>query len=130
MSTLDSLRALVRDTDSVVFQDADLQAALDVVGGTDLLRAAGVAVQTLAIEYAQQGKSVTTADLSVDLADRGPNLVKVAQSFFAQAAAIAEAGADSFIAVAEPGGRTPGWDGEVFWAPYGSPYYFGTEWIV
>jgi len=111
-----------------VFTDEDLQTALDVVGGIDLLLAAGVAVQTLALEYSAQGKSVKTVDLAIDLRSRGSDLMAVAKSFFEQSALVQQNEAAAYIAVAEPGGRTHDWGQNGIWTPWGNP--FDWEWRI
>lgn len=128
MTSLDSIRSLVRDTDQVVFTDDDLQVALDSAGGVDILRAAGIAIQSLAIEYATTGKSVKTADLAIDLRQRGTDLLAVARSFFDEALAVQEIAADNYVSVAEPGGRTHDWESGGIWVPWGNPT--GWEWRI
>lgn len=103
MATVADLRTLVRDENSAVFTDAALQSALNA-SGDSLLRAAGIAFQGLAAEYATVGRSIKTDDLAIDTRSRGENLLKVAQSYFAEAAAADEAAADSIFQVV---GRTP-----------------------
>ncbi|MDF2691706.1 MAG: hypothetical protein K0S65_89 [Labilithrix sp.] len=81
------VRSLVRDPSSVVFSDTDLGAAISASGGRSALRAAGVAFQSLAAEYALLGRSVRTDDLAIDTRSRGKDLLEVAKSFFDEAAA-------------------------------------------
>ena len=93
------VRSLVRDPGSVVFTDADLTTAISTSGGTSALRAAGVAFQSLAAEYAILGRSVKTDDLAIDTRARGKDLLEVAKSFFTEANAADARGADSFVAI-------------------------------
>lgn len=100
---LADLRALIRDEDELVFTDESLDAAILAAGGDSLLRAAGVAFQSLAAEHAIAGKSIRTDDLGIDTRGRGADLLKVAQSFFKEAAAADAAGADeTFVVVPLP----------------------------
>ena len=91
--------------DYAVFSDVALEVALATSGGS-VLRAAGHLCQTLAIEYAQSGKSIKTDDLAIDTRDRGKTLLDVARSFFSEADAAEGAAAVDFFAVAPFAGRT------------------------
>ena len=92
--------------DYAVFSDVALEIALVTAGGS-ILRAAGGLCRTLAVEYAQSGKSIKTDDLALDTRDRGKTLLDVAQSFFDEADAAEGAAAVDFFAVAPFAGRTP-----------------------
>lgn len=118
-TTTDELRLLVRDDDENVFSDEALQAAIDA-SGDNVLRAAGIAFQGLAAEYAQIGRSTKTDDLAIDTRGRGADLLKVAQSFFAEAAAADEASASGFVQIV---GLTPR-ECDTRWPvrPEGSPW--------
>jgi hypothetical protein len=88
-----------------VFSDAVLAAYL-AAAGDNLLRAAGNAVQTIAIVYSQQGKTQIKADdLGLTISDRGQALSDIAASFFRQADAAAAADVDDLFLVAPLGGR-------------------------
>lgn len=95
---IEDLRALLRDDDEVAFSDEALSVAI-VNAGDNLYRAAGMAVQSLAIEYAAAGRSIKTDDLMLDTRGRGKDLLEVAESFFAQARTEDAAGGDEFFAV-------------------------------
>lgn len=116
---IEDLRALVRDTDEVVFDDDALTVAINAAGDS-ILRAAGIAFSTLAAEYAALGRSTRTDDLAIDTKGRGHDLLAVAQSFFAQADAEDVRGSDDFLSVVEFGGRTASWPREdsVWWPDY------------
>lgn len=92
--TVDDLRKVLRDTDSVVFSNGDLATYRDTFPDS-IFRAASMAIRSLAIEYAAKSKSVKTDDLAIDLRSRGTDLLKVADSFLADAVA-ADADNDYF----------------------------------
>lgn len=100
-----ALRSLLRDDDSNVFTNAELQAAIDATGDDSILRAAGQAVQSLAMQYALAGKSIKTDDLGLDTTKRGSTLLDVAKSFFDEAAAADAAEADGGFQIVGFSGR-------------------------
>lgn len=124
---LDELRALLRDDDVLVWTDENLEAAISATGDVSILRAAGQAVQSLAIEYAMQGRSIRTDDLAVDQKGRGADLLAVAKSFFDQAsAADAVEAADHFEIVSfsgRPSARSCRVEGSPYPCSHG--YYCG-----
>lgn len=82
--TIPQVRALIGDGDSQWFTDDEIQAFLDVTGA-NALRAAGTAIQNMAINFAVQGRSIKTDDLSIDTRSRGSELAALAKQYFAQA---------------------------------------------
>lgn len=112
-----ALRLIVGDTASTpldppvadqgsyaIWSDDALSAALSAAGD-NAYRAAGALYLALASEYIQQGRSVKTDDLAIDTRTRGTDLLKVAQSFLAQADADDAAGASDFFQIVPFGGR-------------------------
>lgn len=113
--TVDQLRLLLRDENSVVFSDDQLELYRSTYPQS-IFRAAALAIRSWAIEAAAAGKSVKTDDLAVDLRSRGKDLLEVATSLEEQAEAEESAtGADYFNIVAPypvdrlPGARPPVW---------------------
>lgn len=92
------LRLLLGDADQAVWTDDDLALALTTAGGY-IYQAAGDLISSLAVQYAQQGKSITTDDLSINVTSRGPNLLAVAKSFYAEQAATLQQDASAFFAI-------------------------------
>ena len=135
-SSVGRLRLLLRDTDSTplspdvpgmanyaVFSDVALEIFL-LNNGDNLQRAAGNAVQSLAIEYAAAGKSIKTDDLALDIKGRGSDLLAVARSFYADADATENASYSGFFQIVSfPGrrGRSRATD-RVEGSPWPAPY--------
>ena len=103
---LSDLRELLRDTDEVVWQGEELEAAILAAGGESLYRSAGNAVQALAIQYAMSGRSTKTDDLALDTRGRGKDLLEVAKSFFDQANAEDARGSADYFDVVSPYGTS------------------------
>lgn len=82
--TISQVRALIGDGDSQWFTDDEIQVYLDVTDA-NALRAAGTALQNLAVNFALKGRSVKTDDLSIDTRSRGTELAALAKQYFAQA---------------------------------------------
>lgn len=82
--TIPRVRALIGDGDSQWFTDDEIQVYLDVTDA-NALRAAGTALQNLAVNFALKGRSVKTDDLSIDTRSRGTELAALAKQYFAQA---------------------------------------------
>ena len=113
------LRALVGDTNSTpidgstdtanyaVFSDATLMASL-LAAKSNLHRAAGDLYRTLAAQYIQSGKSIKTDDLAIDTRTRGTDLLKVAQSFYDEAALADAAAGGDFFQIIPYSGRSAG----------------------
>lgn len=99
------LRDLLRDGDELYWTDEELDAAILAAGGENINRAAGQAVQALAIQYALTGRSIRTDDLTLDAKDRGSDLLAVAKSFFDSAASDDSAAASDFFQIVPFGGR-------------------------
>ena len=103
------LRVLIGDTHAVptdpptpglaeydVYGDNDLASAIAVAQG-NLPRAAGNLLTTLAAEYAMEGKSIKTDDLSIDTTKRGATLLEVARAFLDEAGAVDQRGASDYF---------------------------------
>jgi len=82
--TIPQVRALIGDGDSQWFTDDEIQVYLDVTDA-NALRAAGTALQNLAVNFALKGRSIKTDDLSIDTRSRGTELAALAKQYFAQA---------------------------------------------
>lgn len=90
------VRALVGDTNAQWFTDDEVSAFLTVTNN-NALRAAGTALQNMAVNFAVQGRSIKTDDLAIDTRTRATALVELAKQFFAQADDIdKQAAADIF----------------------------------
>ena len=101
---IEDLRNLIRDEDEEVFTDEALLGAI-TAAGDNVLRAAGLAFQALAAEYATNGRSIRTDDLAIDTRGRGADLLAVARSYFNEAAAADEASGEDFFQIVPFGGR-------------------------
>jgi hypothetical protein len=95
------LRSLLRDDEEAYFSDEELQAAIDA-SGDSIYRAAGLAIQTLAVQMVLEGESIRTDDLAIDTRGRGNDLLAVAKSFFKEAAT---SEADEGFEIVSFGGR-------------------------
>lgn len=88
-----------------VWGDDQLEGYLALAGG-NVWRAAGAAVNTLAIFYAQQGnKQIKADDLGLNISGRGSSLQEIAASFLEQATAADTLEAESLFVIAPLGGR-------------------------
>lgn len=116
-SQVGQLRTLVGDTSSIPLEpdepgfadyatwgDDALAAALAAQSGSQL-RAAGTLYLQLAGEYALQGRSIKTDDLTLDTKGRGNDLRLIAQSFFEQADAADGAAVNDFFQIVPFAGR-------------------------
>ena len=126
--TIAQVRALIGDGDSQWFQDEEIQAYLDITGD-NALRAAGTALQNMAVSFAVSGRSIKTDDLSIDTRDRATSLISLSKQYFAQAdEADALAAQDIFIVgrTGRPHGRHHSVDGPLtitYNAGYGNGGY-------
>ena len=113
------LRAIVGDTTATpiegsptlahyaIWGDNDLAATLAYTRN-DVYRAAGDLYRTLAAQYIQSGKSIKTDDLAIDTRTRGTDLLKVAQSFYDEAALADAAAGGDFFQIIPYSGRSAG----------------------
>jgi hypothetical protein len=120
------LRALVGDTSSTplepaiegqanyaVWSDLALEAALGLASGS-IYRAAANLYFSLAAQYAQQGRSTKTDDLTLDTKGRAGDLITIARAWAAHADGGDVAAANDFFQIV---GFTPLHDCEPF-SPY------------
>lgn len=70
--------------DYAVFSDVELAAFLEGAAGS-ILRAAGRATRRLALEYSARGRSIRTEDMTLDVKNRGSDLLAVSKAYFAEA---------------------------------------------
>lgn len=110
------LRLILGDADQAVWTDDDLGVALTAAEGY-IYRAAGDLTSSLAVQYAQQGKAITTDDLAINVTSRGPNLLAVAKSFYAEHAQVLIQDASAAITIVPFTSKNDQWP----YAPEGSP---------
>lgn len=78
------VRNLVGDTGSQWFTDDEITTYLTVYN-SNVLRAAGLALQNLATNFAVQARSIKTDDLAIDTRTRATALAELSKQYFAQA---------------------------------------------
>lgn len=100
--TIPQVRALIGDGDSQWFTDDEIQVYLDVTDA-NALRAAGTALQNLAVNFAVKGRSIKTDDLGIDTRSRSTALAALAKQYFAQADDVDKLGAGDIFEIVATG---------------------------